>query len=179
MFLTFFHFPFLYQQQWIDSGPPDVFWISGFYFTQSFLTGMNNCYGGSHVGCSCHPRWRNHPSKFTCRSRITGRHNIACEKLYFRNRSTVSLREIDYFKFISGATQNYARKYKIPIDHLGYDFEVLDDNQELDSKPVSFLLSHYAFLPPFLLPCFFPSFPLRSSLPHILILLLRLSAFCP
>ncbi|XP_048589777.1 dynein axonemal heavy chain 3-like isoform X2 [Nematostella vectensis] len=59
-------------KSWIDHGPPNVFWISGFYFTQSFLT---------------------------------------------------------------GATQNFARKYKIPIDHLGYAFDVMDDSDDLDGKP--------------------------------------------
>jgi dynein heavy chain, axonemal len=48
---------------WIKFGAPAVYWISGFYFTQSFLTGV---------------------------------------------------------------MQNYARFFKVPIDAVGFEFEVLD-----------------------------------------------------
>jgi len=59
-------------QDWVEYGTPNVFWISGFYFTQSFLTGV---------------------------------------------------------------AQNFARKFKIPIDHVGFQFDVLDCYGEIDSRP--------------------------------------------
>ena len=34
----------------------------------------------------------------------------------------------------SGVSQNFARKYTIPIDHLGFEFEITDHEETVDSK---------------------------------------------
>jgi len=58
-----------FMQSWIDNGAPTNFWLSGFFFTQSFLT---------------------------------------------------------------GAKQNFARKYVIAIDHIDFDFQTISDESKYD-----------------------------------------------
>ena len=59
-------------QKWIDEGSPPMFWITGFFFTHAFLTGV---------------------------------------------------------------LQNYARKYKLPIDTVVFDFQAMKSTDDFTKKP--------------------------------------------
>jgi len=66
-----------FLQDWLDNGIPEIFWISGFYFAQSFLSGvLQNCSRKNQIpinklgfefdvtiyepeiGLMCKPEWR-------------------------------------------------------------------------------------------------------------------------
>ena len=42
---------------------------------------------------------------------------------------------IVFYFVASGVSQNYARKYTIPIDQLGFEFEVMKVEKDVESKP--------------------------------------------
>ncbi|CAF2386635.1 unnamed protein product [Rotaria sp. Silwood2] len=80
-----------FLQTWIQNGPPNVFWISGFFFTQSFLTGK------------------------------------------FKKTFTLILKRKAFLNL--GVLQNYARKYTIPIDKLAFEFDILQEDNDMAHKP--------------------------------------------
>ena len=52
------------------------------------------------------------------------------EQIYF---NVLSFNEI--LSYVPGVSQNFARKYTIPIDHLGFEFEVMREEREMPGKP--------------------------------------------
>lgn len=52
-----------------------------------------------------------------------------------RNALTYCDTEVTYTAPFSGVSQNYARRYTIPIDQLGFSFEVMKVEKEVDDKP--------------------------------------------
>lgn len=42
--------------------------------------------------------------------------------------------KIEFFNYL-GVSQNFARKYKIPIDQLGFEFDFLKETEDELTKP--------------------------------------------
>jgi hypothetical protein len=82
-YMTEVHDRIAFFQSWLHTGPPIKFWLSGFFFTQAFLT---------------------------------------------------------------ASKQNFARKMSIPIDHIDFDFVILDNEADTRERPPNGVLTFGSFL---------------------------------
>ena len=96
-----------FLQQWMDKGKPTVFWLSGFYFTQVGAVGVTLKY----------------PLAPLVPATVT-HHDHRLLSLSPLLPSLSSLSPLPPQAFLTGAMQNYARRYTIPIDLLTFDFQV-------------------------------------------------------
>ena len=142
-------------QDWIDTGAPTVFWISGFYFTQSFMTGTSPIISANHTRTLA--RVEILRLKALCASMGVPRQCVcvcvcvcacACvcvcvclsqgERVHSTNLhcTQLCLPLSHHLAFpLVGVSQNFAQKYTIPIDHLGFQFKVLEQEQHMDTPP--------------------------------------------
>ena len=49
------------------------------------------------------------------------------------------------FNFFAGTLQNFSRRYRIPIDLLGFEFEIMVSDADMSAKPVCFVLLFICF----------------------------------
>jgi hypothetical protein len=47
----------------------------------------------------------------------------------------MNMNEKQEFLFYLGVSQNFARKYTIPIDTIGFEFEVIEEDLDTSTKP--------------------------------------------
>lgn len=107
-------------QDWHDHGRPKVFWLSGFFFTQ--------------VG------WGYRTEKSFQLFPFDVVFHIVTDILV----NLISTPSSSPQAFLTGAMQDFARKYTIPIDRLTFDFKVLGDSA--DAAPKDGVYCHRLYL---------------------------------
>jgi dynein heavy chain len=96
-------------QRWVDRGVPASIWLPGLFFTQSFLTGVCVCVPCSGVLWRAVPRW--------CRVGVCN--------------------ECGACAVCAGVLQNYARRYVIAIDDVGFESRPMRERKDEITAPPS------------------------------------------
>uniref|UniRef100_A0A2K6K692 Dynein axonemal heavy chain 12 n=1 Tax=Rhinopithecus bieti TaxID=61621 RepID=A0A2K6K692_RHIBE len=91
--------------------------------------------------------WSSRPTWPTCGAYITLKTDIMCFDWYNSGKPCVFWLSGFFFTqaFLTGAMQNYARKYTTPIDLLGYEFEVIPSDTS-DTSPDDGVYIHGLYL---------------------------------